>query len=184
MVAGVVLALAIAGAIVLWMSAGEDVDSLAESSESLIPLTAPGEVTAELEAGVEQAIYRRADQRGSGRVRCRVSDEDGEPVSLSGVLGFTTLTVGSAEYVTAFNFEVPRSGRYEVACDSRRGETELLVGEKVKLGEIFGAVGGIFAGIGTLILGVMICLAIVTPVAIMRSRDRKRRAREGADVAA
>ena len=189
-IAGLLAIGSIAAAVALFVSAGDNVDSLTDVVSELTPLDAPGETTVTLEAGDEQAIYRQVRSAvgpiGSGpgdasRLRCQVTDPSGGPVGLGQSLGISTLSLNRERYVAEFNFDAAVSGEYRVACLTPRGAAlSLLIGPEIDIGEVFGLVGGVFGGIAILALGLIGAIAIVIPVAIMRSNHKRRLAREAA----
>jgi hypothetical protein len=160
----------------------EDLGTLTSVLGTLEELDAPGEVTVDLTAGDEWAIYRLSGDsaaapafgdKGLAGLECEVRDPDGQLVPLVTDFGFTTVTLEDDLYVTNFTFDVPKTGAYEVSCDpGPRAATSvhLLVGEKVQLGEIFGFFGRIATGICILLLGLLLAVAVALPVWLSRSR--------------
>jgi hypothetical protein len=191
-VAGAIAALTVAGSILIFTGGDEDLGSLTDVFGTLEEFQAPGETTVELEAGAEWAIYRlSSDASGDATIGdsaftdldCRVRDPGGKLVPLVTDLGFSNVTLGDSVYVTSFTFDVPRSGTYDVGCEpgSRTSEPiDLLVGEKVEIGEIFGFFGRAAAGIAVLLLGLLAASAIALPVWLSRSKKIGQARRSGA----
>ncbi|MGI8460299.1 MAG: hypothetical protein ACR2OC_01500 [Solirubrobacterales bacterium] len=183
MIATVLFVTSVAGAVVAFSGTGEKVGSLASVFTELKPLQAPGETTVTIEEGSEQAIYRQIFSAGGTvpggdagtKLDCDVLDPSGNDVALGVTVVPTTLSLNRSEYITEFTFEAPESGVYEVGCTTRGGTPALLqVGPTVEFGEIFGAIGGVLAGIGLLLLGFLVAIAIALPVWLMRLRHKKR----------
>ena len=163
MVAGVLAALLVAGAIIAFVGFGS---SLANKEE----LNAPGEADVEFDANTDAAIYIKEGETGSAE--CSITGPDGENVPPD-FISFTTstLTVGGDEYILHSSFDADEAGTYEVSCDTfGGGEVPLLVGDKVD----FGTFGGVLLGILLLILALVAVLAIVLPVALKRSSNKKK----------
>jgi hypothetical protein len=177
-------ALGVAGiaiSVVLGIGLIGDIDSL---TGELTRLNTPGRATLKLDAGAERTIYQQTrgvsgsiDTAPDAIVACAVAGPDGKPVDVEDTGGFT-LKRGSERYESVLKFEVDRAGRYRVRCEDRgdRHRTiPLAIGETVGL---FGFIGRIFATLGAFFGGIIVAAGTATVVAIMRSHNRQRLARE------
>ena len=177
-VAGVLAVLTVAGSVLIFTSGDEDLGSLTEVFGTLEELDVPGEVTVDLDAGDDWAIYRGSgSSEGTyfreGSLDCQVRDPEGDLVPLATDFGFSNVTLDGEVYITEYTFEVLQTGSYTVGCRGDGGPVggeTVLVGEKVEIGEIFGFFGRFAAGLAVLLLGLLICTAIALPVGLARSR--------------
>jgi hypothetical protein len=165
-VGGAVGLLAAVGAILVFTGGDEDLGDLTDVLGTLEDLEVPGEVTVDLPADEEWAIYSPG-----GGLRCAVTGPAGD-VDLDSDLGFGYVSLGDTTYRTAYTFDVPQAGQYEVRCapGGARGPGEVLVGESIEVGEIAGFFGRAAVGIAILLAGALATLAIVLPVALSRAR--------------
>jgi hypothetical protein len=184
-IAGAIAALAIGGSILIFSGGDEDIGSLTDVFSTLEQLEVPGAVTVDLAEDDEWAIYRSLgdtsfdfEDQGTSSLDCRVRDPGGSLVPLAGDFGFGNVTLNNETYVTEYTFTAPESGAYEVSCTGGNGPAEeVLVGENVEIGEIFGFFGRVALGIVILLLGLLATLAIALPVWLVRSkriRDARR----------
>ena len=187
-VAGMVALLTVVGSVLIFTGGDEDLGSLTDVFGTLEELEVPGEVTVDLDAGAEWAIYRGAESNSEGAyfngssLECQVRDPDGDLIPLSDDFGFTNVTLNGEVFVTEYTFDAPEAGSYAVGCRGRGpapGET-VLVGQQVEIGEIFGFFGRFAAGIAILLLGLLATTAIALPVMLTRSKRIGEARRAGA----
>ena len=186
-VAAVLGVAAIAGSVLIFTSGDDDLGSLTDVFGTLEELDASGSATVDLRAGDEWAVYRNVadpsdtlfEDEGSSS-GCRVRGPDGNLVPVSTDFGLSNVTLGDEVYAADYSWEASETGSYEVACDLDAGGEQLLVGEKVEIGEIFGFFGRFAAGIAVLLLGLLATVAIALPIWLIRSRKIGEARRAGA----
>ena len=178
-VTGVIGLAAVVGAILVFTGGDDDLGSLTDVFTTLEELQVPGEITVDLPAGEDWAIYRHSSESGGAffeddsALDCRVRAPDGSLVPLTSDFGFSNVTLNDELYVTEYKFQVPESGSYEVSCEPGRRVDQpgsVLVGKSLEFGEVFGFFGRVAAGIAILLLGLLATAAIALPVALTRSK--------------
>jgi hypothetical protein len=164
------------------------VDTFGTIAEDFDEFAAPGTTTVNLSAGDKRGIYVQTAGSSLGPVdrddvdaACQVAGPGGAPVDVEDPSGDFTITQSNDEYEELFFFEAPDDGRYAVTCRASRttgvGPVPLAVGPHLG---VIGLVWRILGGIAAILGGIFIGIGIVVLVAVLRHRNKKRSQQPGA----
>lgn len=104
--------------------------------------------------------------------RCEAADGAGNPIALTEPTGSETVTSNGTEWKVVLRSDQPQPpGRFTVTCEAADATATFAVGPHAS---VFGALGQIFAAIGTAVVCGLIALVIVLIVAIRRSAASRR----------
>jgi hypothetical protein len=154
-------------------------------TDSLTQVVVPGRAELSLRGRRTYTVFVEEQSVLNGRVysttesiaglECRVKAMPrGEAVRIRTAGMNTTYTIGGRSGRSALEFVTRDDGRYELACDygeNRRGpEVVVAVGSGLGMGILY----TIAACLGSMLAGIVLCLAVVFVVAMMRDHNRRR----------
>lgn len=149
--------LIIAGAVLMGMAV---VVGLGLTALAFLPLVAgdrpvplDGRLALDLQAGDERVFYRLEGLQTNPE--CSATGPDGRPVQVSPEVFPSTLTLDGVSYSASSSFTAVVDGRHEVRCGEAPGR--VAVGERISvLRTVFLGFGGIFGGIATFMVGIVV----------------------------